>query len=157
MYFNDTLFDYINCDYNIIRSLLAIINLHRLFHNLQFNGVINMLYDIIFKTIDSHCRKKTFFNNKYPIWFSSKIIDVIYMKKIAHMLKKLLQNVTTIDFLNCMQNVNLNRNSIGYNNYIFNIQISIKTNHELFYHENHVYPFQTGYCGWFCSLFFQCL
>jgi hypothetical protein len=60
--FNETIYDYLNCDYNIIRSSLASTNWDRVFHNLQINDVVHVFYDIIFEIIDTQCTKKTFFN-----------------------------------------------------------------------------------------------
>jgi hypothetical protein len=40
--FNATVYDYLNYDYNIIRSLLATINWDRVFHNLLINDKVDM-------------------------------------------------------------------------------------------------------------------
>jgi len=61
LYFNESVYDYLNCDYNIIRSSLASVNWHCVFNNLQINDAINAFYSIIFEIIDSYCIKKNIF------------------------------------------------------------------------------------------------
>jgi len=58
LHFNESMYDYLNCDYNIIRSSIATINFDRVFHNLQIYDAVKMFYDIIYEIIDSHCIEK---------------------------------------------------------------------------------------------------
>lgn len=121
MHFNETRYDYLNCDYNIIRSFLASTNWDRVFHNLQINDAVHVFYDIIFEIIDTHCTKKTFFNNKCPIWSSPMLKNVIYKKKIAHMLFKKSTSRINYNKFSLLRAKCKSQSKIDYNIYIFNI------------------------------------
>jgi hypothetical protein len=54
LYFNDTVYDYVNCDLNIIRSSLDNINCDILFNVLHINYTVNIFYYNVFKIIDYH-------------------------------------------------------------------------------------------------------
>jgi hypothetical protein len=128
LHFNETVYDYLNCDYNIIRSSLASTNWDHVFHNLQINDAVHVFYDIIFELY-----QKKFFNNKYPICFNPILKDLIYKKNIAHILfKKTTSQINYNKFsLLCAQCKS--QSKIDYNIYIFNIQNFIKTNPKLFW------------------------
>jgi len=54
LHFNETTYDYLSCDYNIIRSSLASTNWDCVFNNLLINDAVHVFYDIIFEIIDTH-------------------------------------------------------------------------------------------------------
>lgn len=55
--FNYTVYDYINCGYNVIRASLANINWDILFNGLNINEAITISYYNVFNIIDSYCKK----------------------------------------------------------------------------------------------------
>jgi len=52
--FNYTVYDYVNCDYNVIRASLANINWDLLFYGLNINEAITIFYYNVFNIIDSY-------------------------------------------------------------------------------------------------------
>jgi len=48
LYYNDTVYDDVNCDYNIIRSSLANINWDLVVNGLHINDAVNVFYCNVF-------------------------------------------------------------------------------------------------------------
>jgi len=84
-----------------------------------------VFYDIVFEIIFSNCIKK----HLYPLWFSSMLKDLIYKKRIALMLLKQI-NYNKFSLLRAKCKF---QSELDFNDYIFNIQNSIKTNPKLFF------------------------
>jgi hypothetical protein len=106
--YNDTVYDYVHFVYNSIRSSLAKMNWNLVLNGLHINDTVNIFYCNVFKIIDGYCNKKTYLASKHPIWVSSFLRDLIYEKKITHVLfKKTPSNQITILFPTYMLIVNL--------------------------------------------------
>lgn len=58
LYYNDTIYDDVNCDYNIIRSSLANINWDLVINGLHINDAVNVFNCIFFTIIDRYYNKK---------------------------------------------------------------------------------------------------
>jgi hypothetical protein len=67
MYYNDTVYNYVNCDYNSKSSSLANINRNLVFNGLHINDAVNVFYCNVFKIIDRYCNKITYFASKHLI------------------------------------------------------------------------------------------
>lgn len=131
--YNDTVYDNVNCDYNIIRSLLAIINWEVVFKGLHINDAVNVFYYYVFIIIDTYCNKKTYFTSKHPIWFSSFLRDLIYKKKIAHMLFKKTPSQSNYNKFSNLRARCKSRSKLDYNNFILKMQSSLNSNPKLFW------------------------
>lgn len=57
MYFNYTVYDYVNYNYNVIRASLTNIKWNLVFNGLNINDVINIFYYNVVNIIDSYCEK----------------------------------------------------------------------------------------------------
>lgn len=77
-----------------------------------------MFYDIIFEINDSHCIKKTFCNDKYLIWFSLMLKDLICMKKVAHILYKQITSHINYNGFSKLRAKSKSQSKLDYNNYI---------------------------------------
>jgi len=58
--YNEIVYDFFNCNYNVIRSSLAIIDWSQVFDKLCINNAVDTFYKIIFRIIDDNCLKKNF-------------------------------------------------------------------------------------------------
>lgn len=133
LYYNESKYDYVNCDYNIIRSSLANVNWDLVFKDLHINEAVNIFYYNVFKTINSNCNKITYFASKHPIWFSSFLKNLIYRKKIAHMLYKQNPSQSNYNIFSNLRAQCKSRSKLDYNNYTLKIQSSINFNPKIFW------------------------
>jgi hypothetical protein len=70
--YNEQIYDFVNCDYNCVRSNLASLDWNGIFNGLDINNAVNVFYEIVFKIINTYCPVKTLYFSKYPHWFSLK-------------------------------------------------------------------------------------
>ncbi|KAF0694325.1 Reverse transcriptase domain-containing protein, partial [Aphis craccivora] len=106
--YNEQMYDFVNCDYNSIRSNLA---------SLNWNGIFNGL-DI---------------NDTHPHWFSSSLKKLIRDKKIAYKTYKQSPNSYNYNKFSNLRSCCKAQNKIDYNIFIQKPQYSITSNPKLFW------------------------
>jgi hypothetical protein len=116
--YSEQMYDFINCDYNRIRSNLALLDWNGIFNGLDINDAVNAFYENIYKIINTCCQIKTLYLPKHPRWFSHSLKKLIFDKKIAHKIYK--QSPTSHNYNN-FSNLRARckaKNKIDYNMYI---------------------------------------
>lgn len=105
--FNEFMYDFSLCNFNVINSQIASIDWSEVFKDQCINNAVTKFYTIIFEIIDKYCTKKKLHISKYPVWFSSKLKDLIFKKKLlTNYINNLLLKLITIFFLIFELNVN---------------------------------------------------
>lgn len=79
--YNESIYDFSLCNFNVIKSQIASIDWQTVFKDLCINSAVSSFYSIIFVIIDKNCTKKQVYISKYPVWFSSILRDLIFKKK----------------------------------------------------------------------------
>lgn len=53
--YTEQMYDFINCDYNRIRSNLALLDWNCIFNGLDINDAVNTFYKNVYKIINNYC------------------------------------------------------------------------------------------------------
>ncbi|KAF0712458.1 putative RNA-directed DNA polymerase [Aphis craccivora] len=124
------MYDFVNCDYNSIRSNLA---------SLDWNGIfnINIFYENVFKIIYTYCPVKTIYLPKHPHWFSSSLKKVIRDKKNVHKTYKQSPNSYNYNKFSNLRSSCKAQNKIDYNIFIQKTQNSIGSSNPKFKRSTH--------------------
>lgn len=131
--YNEQLYDFVNCDYNSIRSNLASLDWNGIFNGLDINDTVNIFYENVFKIINAYCPIKTVYLSKHPHWFSSSLKKLILDKKIAHKTYKQSPNSYNYNIFSNLRACCKVQNKIDYNIFIQKTQNSITSNPKLFW------------------------
>jgi len=131
--YNEQMYDFVNCDYNSIRSNLASLDWNGIFNGLDINDTVNIFYENIFKIINAYCPIKTVYLTKHPHWFSSSLKKLILDKKIAHKTYKQSPNSYNYNKFSNLRACCKAQNKIDYNIFIQKTQNSITSNPKLFW------------------------
>lgn len=129
--YKEQIYDFKNCDYNIIRSNIASIDWNGLLKCLNINEAVSIFYKNIFKIINLHCPKKYLYTPKHPLWFSGTLKNLIFKKKINHIIYKRLPTQTNYNNFSNIRGLCKRLNKIDYENFISGTQSSIITNPKL--------------------------
>jgi hypothetical protein len=79
--YNEQIYNFVNCDYNCIRSNLASLDRNGKFNGLDINNAVNAFYENVFKIINTYCPVKTLYFSRYPHWFSHTLKKLNFDKK----------------------------------------------------------------------------
>lgn len=132
---NEFIYDFSQCNYNVIRSQLASIDWPVIFKDQCINSAVTNFYINIFKIIDINCTKKQVYNNiiKFPVWFSSILKDFIFKKKIAHKLYKLSPTQMNYNIFSNLRARCKLQSKMDYSKYITDTQNSLLSNPKQFW------------------------
>lgn len=86
--FKESIYDFINCDYDKINSSIASTYWPVTFKNRSIDETLDVFYKILYNIINLHCNKMKFSNNTYLLWFSIILKKLIFRKKMAHIIFK---------------------------------------------------------------------
>lgn len=87
----------------------------------------------IIKIIDLNCPKKYLYTPKHPLWFRSRLKNLIFEKKINHVIYKRSPIQTNYYNFSNIHALCKRQNKIDYDKFISNTQGSTATNPKLFW------------------------
>ena len=94
--FSEFIYDFKNCNYDLINIELNNINWSNLFNNVNCaDTLLDIFYKKLNEIIHKHVPRKKVYLSTFPNWFSSDLIKAIILKKILHRIYK--QNMTEAD------------------------------------------------------------
>lgn len=131
--YKEKIYDFINCDYYNIISDIASLDWNGILDCSDVNVAVEIFYKNILKIINLRCPIKYLYLPKYSLWFSTRLKQLIFKKKIAHLIYK--RSPTQINY-NSYSNIRAlckKQNKYDYNTFILNTQNSIITNPKLFW------------------------
>lgn len=131
--YKEKIYDFINCNYNNIKSDIALLDWNGMLGCSNVNSAVDVFYENIFKIIDLRCPIKYLYTPKYPLWFSTILKQLIFKKKIAHLIYKKMPSQINYNQFSNARALCKKQNKCDYNTFISNIQNSIITNPKLFW------------------------
>lgn len=90
LYNNELVYNFSQCNYNVIKLNLASIDWAVIFKDQWIKSAVSSFIILFFKLLTVIMQNKQVYFSKYPVWFSSILKDLIFKKKIAHKLYKLI-------------------------------------------------------------------
>lgn len=132
--YNEVVYDFLNCDYNDIRSSLASIDWNGALKNLNINKAVDIFYEILFDIINSFCHKTCLHTPKHPIWFSKNLKQLIFSKKISsHKIYKQTPNELNYNRFSNLRAQCKTLSKTDYASFLYRTQNSIANNPKSFW------------------------
>ncbi|KAL5243160.1 hypothetical protein ACI65C_010570 [Semiaphis heraclei] len=120
LYYNELVYDFSCCNYNIIMSQIASLDWHVLFKNECISNAVTIFYNLCILA-------------NIPVWFSSTLRDLVFKKKIAHKLYKSTPSQVNYNIFSNLRAKCKFHSKLNYRKYIMDTQNSLKSNPKKFW------------------------
>lgn len=125
--------DFSSVNYSIINNDLSLIKWDCVLKDLNLDDKVSMFYEKVHNVLYKHVPMKRTFSSIFPIWYNKELKDLIFQKKIAHIIwKNSNLNSDHIEFKRLRAHC-IRKSRVDYDLYICNTENYLKTNVKAFW------------------------